>query len=454
MGHHARQRQLDLRRQLLFLGRQGHTQLLLDLLAVGIGHVLGNVCLHGRHDLGRPGVLPHQLRNDRVLHGRGVHLNVGLVVLIHKRLERLALEGGHVLRHRVLGLLVLGQWHQLVGVLDTQHLQHATVQLGQIVDVRSRLGKLDHCLVLHHALAQGGRVRVAHRDHVHVVVVRAFGARCALVRLVVVVLVRVVADQVTDQLQLFLERVVHARLHGRHDLELALQQSQCGAYRCLRRHVGDLHVCCRGKATAFFHDRVEQVVQGGRRLFVRQRQDVVFERARAHVGIAELARSDRSVVALDPQTTGLQAAGQVGQRAGVDQLTHQAGRAVGEPTDQVEQSKAVGAKAGDVLVVHEVLALQAQGVILAPVATDGQHGVLATDESHHVRQHDAGGLAILALVAQRVALDAQVHVALDQGVAIVVQIGKTRLLVLGLVDLINVLVRRADVHVAVEAGRL
>jgi hypothetical protein len=74
------------RSQLLAFGCQGHAQLLLNLLAVGKANVLGNVCLHGGHDLWGPGVLANQLHHDRVLHGHRVHLNVGLMVLILERL--------------------------------------------------------------------------------------------------------------------------------------------------------------------------------------------------------------------------------------------------------------------------------------------------------------------------------------------------------------------------------
>jgi Kef-type K+ transport system membrane component KefB len=76
LGHHLRQRQLDLRRQFLVLGWQGHAQLLLDLLAVGEANVLGDVRHHGRLYHRSAGVLSHKLHDDRVLHGRHVHFDL------------------------------------------------------------------------------------------------------------------------------------------------------------------------------------------------------------------------------------------------------------------------------------------------------------------------------------------------------------------------------------------
>ena len=93
-------------------------------------------------------------------------------------------------------------------------------------------------------------------------------------------------------------------------------------------------------------------------LFVRQRQDVVAQRTGADVYVSELTGLDGCVVALDAQATGLQTTGQVGQRTGIHQLAHDAGGALGKPTDEVEQTEAVRTKAGDVLVVHKVLAFQ------------------------------------------------------------------------------------------------
>ena len=184
------------------------------------------------------------------------------MVLVEERFDWLAFEHCHVLGHWVAGLLVVRQGHELVGILDTQHLEHPTVQLGQVVNLRGHLSHLDHSLVLHNALTHGRGIGVAHGDDVDVCVVFPLGFAWGIaVWVVVVVRVCVVLDDVGQQVQLLLEAVVHTCLHGRHDLELALEQSQCCAHRSLRRHVADLHVRCCCEATAFVHDLVQQAGQ-------------------------------------------------------------------------------------------------------------------------------------------------------------------------------------------------
>ena len=238
LGHHARQLNLDLRWQLLVFGRQGHTQLLLDLHLVCVANVLGNVRHHGRLQLGSLGVLADQLHDDGVLHRGHVHLDVGLMVLVEERFDRLALEHGHVLGHGVTGLLVVRQGHELIGILDTQNLQHPTVEFGQVVDLRGHLCHLDHSLVLHNALTHGRGIGIAHGDDVDVSVVFPLGSAWSIaVWVVVVVRVCVVLDDVGQQVQLLFEAVVHPCLYGGHDLELALQQSQCCPHGRLCAHV-------------------------------------------------------------------------------------------------------------------------------------------------------------------------------------------------------------------------
>ena len=156
--------------------------------------------------------------------------------------------------------MVFRQGHELVGVLDAQNLQHVAVQLGHVVDVRRSLCHLHDRLILDDPLAHGGRVGVADRNHIHMVVVFLLGGCAANVWLVVVRWLRVVTDDCRQQPQLLLERVVQSSLHRRHDLELALQQGQCCAHRRLSRHVADLHVRRGRKPTAFFYDVIQQSV--------------------------------------------------------------------------------------------------------------------------------------------------------------------------------------------------
>ena len=237
LGHHARERHLDLRGQLLVCWGQGHTKLLLNLLAVTKPNVLGNMRLHGRLDHWCLGVLANQLHDYGVLHGHRVHLDVRLVVLVEECLEWFALERGHVLCHRVFGFLIVRQGHELVCVLDAKHLQHLAVQLGQVVDVRGHLCHLDDRLVLHNPLAHSGRVGVAHRDDVNVFVILLLGAAVGFVWVVVILGVCVVPNQPGQKLQFLFETVVQPGLNSGHHFQLALKDGQGCAHGRLCAHV-------------------------------------------------------------------------------------------------------------------------------------------------------------------------------------------------------------------------
>ena len=159
------------------------------------------------------------------------------MVLLQERLDGLAVDQVHVLAHGVRGLLVVLDRNQLVGILDTQHVEHLAVQERQVVNLWRHLRQLDHRLVLHHTLRQSGRVGVAHGDDLHVAEVSLACVRLGVFDLVVVIVVRVVAHDGGEHLQLLLEREVHTGLNGRHHLEGPLQNSQCGANRGVGRHV-------------------------------------------------------------------------------------------------------------------------------------------------------------------------------------------------------------------------
>ena len=225
----------------------------------------------------RQGVLANERGHLGVLHASHVNSNVGLVVLLDKRLDRLAVDQVHVLLHGVHRFLVVLDRHQLVGVLDAQHVQHLTVQERQVVNLRGHLRELNDRLVLHHALRQCGCVGVRDGDDLDMAEVRLACVRLGVLDLVVVRVVRVVAHDGREHLEFLLEREVHTGLNGRHHLEGPLQNGQRGAHRCIGRHVGDLCVRRRGKATAFLDDLVHEAGQNHRRLFVRQRQDVVAD---------------------------------------------------------------------------------------------------------------------------------------------------------------------------------
>ena len=116
----------------------------------------------------------------------------------------------------------------------------------------------------------------------------------------------------------------------------------------------------------------------------------------------------------------------------------------------MEQTKAVRAEAGDVLVVHEVLTLQAQVVLGCPVAADGQNVVGRGQHRHDVRQADACLHAVLVLVLK--AGEVQVNLNLQELVAVVVHRAEAGLFVLGLADVVDVARGLAQVHLTVEPG--
>ena len=82
------------------------------------------------------------------------------MVLILERLDRLLLEDRHVLCNRIVRLDVFRQLDDFVSILDAKHLQHLPVQLAHVVQVRGLLRQLKGCLILHHTLRHGGRIRV------------------------------------------------------------------------------------------------------------------------------------------------------------------------------------------------------------------------------------------------------------------------------------------------------
>ena len=100
-----------------------------------IPHALVDVSHRRCHDCLRLWVHLHQLLNLRILDCSHVRLDVRLVVLLNERLNRLARQQILVLQHRVYRHQVVFDRHQLGCILDTQHLDHLTVQQGQVVQL-------------------------------------------------------------------------------------------------------------------------------------------------------------------------------------------------------------------------------------------------------------------------------------------------------------------------------
>ena len=126
----ARQLDLNILRQRLTLGWQRYAQSHLDLFAILVGEVLGDV-RHGS-SLNSPCErrLADHLSNLRVLHRGHVGSNVRLVVLVQERLDRFSFENVLILLHGINRLHVFFDWHKLLSVFDTQHVQHTAVEFG------------------------------------------------------------------------------------------------------------------------------------------------------------------------------------------------------------------------------------------------------------------------------------------------------------------------------------
>lgn len=119
--------------------------------------------------------MTHHLHELRILHSGHVYADMSLVILLKERLHRLAHHDVHVLGHRIHRLHVILHRDNLVGVLHAQNLDHLTVQVREVVYLRSGLGQLMHSLILHNPLRHRGRVGVRDRDHLNLIVVRLLG---------------------------------------------------------------------------------------------------------------------------------------------------------------------------------------------------------------------------------------------------------------------------------------
>ena len=115
----------------------------------------------------------------------------------------------------------------------------------------------------------------------------------------------------------------------------------------------------------------------------------------------------------------------------------------------MEQPEAVSSKARNILVVNEVLALESEVIIFIPVAADRQDVVRAFNQRDNVRQHDAGLFARVVFVF--VTFKVQIYMALIQGVAVVVQITKACLFVLGFLNVSQVSGGVRQINVDVKA---
>ena len=369
-GHGTRQLDLHVLGQRFAFRRQRDAQRSLDLLAVLVSEVLGQVGSCSALDGGSKRRLPDHLSDLRVLHSGHMGSDMRLVVLVQERLHRLLLQHGHVLGDRVHRLDVFRQLDDLAGVLNTQNTQHLLVQFTHVVQLWGLLSQLQGGLVLHDPLRHCSSVRVRHGDDVHTPV-EVFLAVRTLVHLVGVLFRHVVVDHPGEDAELVLHGSVQAGLDARHNFQAALQQGQRRPHRGLRAHISNLDVGHGADPTAFLDHVTKQLVQDAARLLIRHREQALAQRTPGHIGIAPLTRHKRSVISLDTQALGLQTSRQVRQRTRVDQLTKNRRSRLGEATDQVDEARAVEAHTREIRIVHEVHHLPLPLVLFLPVVSDG-----------------------------------------------------------------------------------
>ena len=279
------------------------------------------------------------------------------------------------------------------------------------------------------------------------VVVVLLGFAVTFFRLVAIRLWRIVPDDTLEEFELLLHRVVDARLNGGHGLERALKDSQRRAHRSLTRHVADLKISSRCEATAFLYDGTQKRVKYLARFLVWQRHDVIAHRTRRHIDVTPLARANRGVVTLDPQTLSLETTRKITESASINKLTDKAGTRLSKSADEMNKTESVEPKTRNVRVVHEVVALLFALIFWVPVASDRQDGLRSLIEGHHIGNRDfTFGFLFGVLVVREHEID--VH--LQQLVPVIGLSPEPHLLRDGLLDLIEGIRRLRHVDITVE----
>ena len=210
--------------------------------------------------------------------------------------------------------------------------------------LRSRLRQLKLRLGQSDALGHREDVRIADGDDVYAVVKvrRKDSAGCAR-DFVGVFLRQVIPENPSQNAELGLLRVVQALVDSRHDLHAALQKRHGCADRSLLVHVADLFVGQRDKPTTALDQASQELTQRSAGLLVRQRHQGVAQIATGGVHVAPLSGLDGLVAVTDANALGLKAAGQVGQRSGVDELAEDRRCRPTQTANHVHQAKAVEA---------------------------------------------------------------------------------------------------------------
>ena len=179
---------------------------------------------------------------------------------------------------------------------------------------------------------------------------------------------------------------MYPSLYSTHGLQGTLKQSQRSTHRGVRTHVANIHITDGTQSATFFSNLIQQCKQSLAWLLVRERHNIIPDRSARNVHIPELARSNRCVITLDTQPTGLQTTRQVTQRTCINQLANQRCTCPSITTDQVNQTQSVSTEAGYVGILHEVLALEFLLVVLFPVTANRKNCSRTALDSNYIRQ--------------------------------------------------------------------
>jgi hypothetical protein len=232
--------------------------------------------------------------------------------------------------HRVHPRRRLVQGQDALVVLDADGLKPGPMQFLHVVEFGVHGSQLLHRLHLHDALRLCRGVGIGDGEDVDTAIEGVLSAVELTLLVPLVMLVHIVGDDLGDHRELTPERGMQTRMHRRHHLHRPLQQRQRGADRRAHRLGCDLGVGNRSDTTRLLNQGLQQPGKDSTRLLVRHREDVLGNRSRRNIDIAPLAGGNRGVVALGPEASGLQPAGQVGQGAGVDQLPEDRGGGLGD----------------------------------------------------------------------------------------------------------------------------
>ena len=157
---------------------------------------------------------------------------------------------------------------------------------------------------------------------------------------------------------------------------------------------------------------------------------------------------NRRVITLNAKSARFKASGEIGEGARIDELTDKHCGGLGIAADEVDESVPVEPKAGDVLVVDEVLSLDVEFVSFIPIPPNSQNSLRALLDGHDVRQSDPSRLTVFVFVLEPRQVKEDVH--LKDAIAVVTDAGEAHLLGLLLLNVVKLVARLTKLHITVE----